>query len=205
MKNRTNINEKRIRLTTLWPAIALTFLAAWAAPMTFAQGAKLDLSHLDKLAKNASDVKTVNVDGAMLQQIGKSQLNLTGPAGDFKDIAGCLKGVYVRKYEFDKPGEYSKADVENLMKQLSSKGWVPLAKDEDKKTGEIKGVYMFNKGGETEGMAVIKASPKELSVVNIVGPINISSLEGHREHSSDSKPELQHRPETTPKGKDSSE
>lgn len=195
-----NTNSRRIPPSVLWQAIVLTFLVVWAGSTAYAQDAKLDLSRLDKLASKASSVKDVNLDGAMLRQIGKSQLNLAGPAGEFKDMASHLQGVYMRKYEFDKPGEYSKADVENLMKQLRAKGWTPLVRKEDKKTGEMKGVYVFDKGGETEGMAVIKVAQKELSVVNIVGPIDLSSLEGM----GNSKPQLQHRPATTPKSNDNS-
>lgn len=176
MKNLKDFDTKQILSAVLWPAITLMCLLAWAAPNSFAQGAKLDLSRIDKLASKASSVKTVNLDGSMLRQIGKSNLNLGEPGSELKGMAGQLQGVYVRKYEFDKPGEYSRADVENLMKQLSSKGWTPLAREVDKKTGDIKGVYVFSKGGETEGMAVIKAAEKELSIVNIVGPINLGGL-----------------------------
>lgn len=198
MNNRKGGNGSRMRLAAVWPAVVVALLMAWSGQTALAQGARLDLSRLDKLASKATKVKSVNLDGSMLKQVGKSNLGLAGPAGQFKDMAGHLQGVYVRKYEFDKPGEYSKADVENLMKQLQSKGWSPMVRDVDKKTGEIKGVYMFTKDGETEGMAVIKAEPKELSVVNIVGPINIGELSGLGGHHGGSKPELQRRKPSTP-------
>ena len=200
MKNWKRGNETRIWQAAVWPAALLALLLAWGGPPALAQGARLDLSRIDKLAQKATSVKSVNLDGSMLKQIGGSSMNFAGPAGEFKDMAGHLQGVYVRKYEFDKPGEYSKAEVDNLMKQLSSKGWAPMVRDVNKKTGEIKGVYLFNKGGETEGMAVIKAAPKELSVVNIVGPINISHLSGLGEHHGGSKPELQRRGQPNPPG-----
>jgi len=190
-----------MRLAAVWPAVVVALLMAWSGQTAYAQGAKLDLSRLDKLASKATKVKSVNLNGSMLKQVGNSSMNFTGPAGEFKDMAGHLQGVYVRKYEFDKPGEYSKADVENLMKQLRTKGWSPMvtARDVDKKTGEvtIKDVYLFTQDGETEGMAVIKAEPKELSIVNIVGPINVGKLTGT---SGGSKPELQHRKPSAPAG-----
>lgn len=197
MNKRKGGNETRMRRAAVWPAVMLVFLMAWSGQAAYGQGARLDLSRLDKLASKATKVKSVNLDGSMLKQVGESSMNLSGAAGEFKDMAGQLKGVYVRKYEFDKPGEYSKADVENLMKQLSSKGWSSMVRDVNKKTGEIKGVYLFNKGGETEGMAVIKAEPKELSVVNIVGPINVGKLTGM---AGGPKPELQRRKPSAPEG-----
>lgn len=187
-------NETRMWLAAVWPAV-LVCLMAWSGQTAFAQGAKLDFSRIDKLANKATKVKSVNLDGSMLKQVGNSNLGLDKGLGEFKGMAGQLQGVYVRKYEFDRPGEYSKADVENLMKQLRAKGWSPMVRDVDKKTGEIKGVYMFTRDGETEGMAVIKAAPKELSVVNIVGPINVGKLTGM---SGGSKPELQRRKPAAP-------
>lgn len=200
MNNWKRGNETRMWLAAVWPAVVLVFLMAWSGQPAYAQGAKLDFSRIDKLASKATKVKSVDLDGSILKQVGSLNLGLGGPAGELKNMAGHLKGVYVRKYEFDKPGEYSRADVENLMKQLSAKGWTALASDVDKKTGEVKGVYLFTKDGETEGLAVIKAAPKELSVVNIVGPIDIGKLTGSEGFSYGSKPELQRRNGTAPKG-----
>ncbi|HUZ47887.1 MAG TPA: DUF4252 domain-containing protein [Terriglobia bacterium] len=193
MKILTKNRKKTMQPAALWPCLGLMCVLAWLGPTAYAQNAKLDLSRLDKLASKASKVQDVNLDGPMLKQIGMSHLHLTGPPAELKDMAGRLQGIYVRKYEFDKPGEYSKADVESLLKQLHSGGWNPMVTDENKKTGEIKNVYLMNEGGETIGMAVVKLAPMEIDVVNIVGPINLGALGGIGGHSGRSEPKLQHR------------
>ena len=37
-------------------------------------------------------------------------------------------------------------------------------------------VYLMMQGDQIEGLAVISAEPKEFTVVNIVGPINLEKL-----------------------------
>ncbi|MCL5005668.1 MAG: DUF4252 domain-containing protein [Acidobacteria bacterium] len=198
MKTLNKYTGTRKYHSRLLSAVLFGGLLVFGGPAAYAQNAKLDLSQLDKLASKASSIKDVNLDGAMLKQIGSSQLNLAGPAGEFKDMASRLHGIYVRKYEFDKPGEYPQEDLDSLMKQLRSGGWTSMVRKENKKTGEIKGVYLMNKGGETVGMAVVKVAPKEVSIVNIVGPINIGELGGLGGHPGSSKPQLQHRDQTNP-------
>ena len=78
-------------------------------------------------------------------------------------------------------------------------------------SGETTGIYVMQEGGETVGMAIVAAEPKELTVVNLVGPIDFSQLGslgslgalgqlGNLGNIGNSKPQLQHRQETTPKG-----
>lgn len=47
---------------------------------------------------------------------------------------------------------------------------------EEKKSGETTNIYVMNEGGEAVGMAIVAAEPKELTVVNLVGPIDFSQL-----------------------------
>jgi Domain of unknown function (DUF4252) len=94
-----------------------------------------------------------------------------------------LKGIYVKNFEFEKPGEYSKADVELIRSQLQKPSWSRIVSSQSKREGETSEVYLMTTsgGGSILGMAIIDAEPKELTVVNIVGPIDIdklSALEG---------------------------
>ena len=191
-------------------AMALGSAAAWA------QNAKLELSQLDKLAAKASNVTNVTLDGSLLKMAGQQMEEKAAKSKSEKkasaaNLVNRLKGIYVKSFEFDQPGEYSKADLESVMNQLESGGWKSMVHVEEKKTGETTGIYVMQEGGETVGMAIVAAEPKELTVVNLVGPIDFSELGGLGSLGAlgqlgglagtiGGNPQLQHRAETKPKG-----
>lgn len=78
---------------------------------------------------------------------------------------------------------------------------------EEKKSGETTGIYVMEEGGQIVGMAVVAAEPKELTVVNLVGPIdfsqlgnlgNLGGLGNLGAMMGNSKPKLEHRSDAKP-------
>ena len=156
--------------------VAFTLLVPVAAS---AQGARLNLSFLDRLAERASEKQEVNIDAAMLKTAGQAFVS-PGPKSDAaKQIMSELEGIYVRSYEFDDPKAYSMDDINAIRKQLSAPGWTRIVVNEEKDKGgnwELQEVWLFNPGGKLGGIFVINAEPGELQVVNVVGPIDIAKL-----------------------------
>ncbi len=152
------------------------FVMALAAFAAHAQDIKFPAS-FDKLAAKAEEVVDVTVDPAMLQIAGKflaAQEEKEPKAAKAKDVVSGLKGIYVKSLKFAKEGEYSRADVDEIRSQLSGPGWARLVTVRDK-TDDV-GVYLKKEGEKVVGMAVLAAEPKELTVVNIVGPIDLEHL-----------------------------
>lgn len=208
---------KRKFAGTLFPALLAASLMGFTSVAAYAQNAKLELSQLDKLAAKASNVTNVTLDGSMLKMAGQQMEEKAAKSKSEKkafaaNLVNRLKGIYVKSFEFEKPGEYTKADVESITRQLESGGWKSIVHVEEKKSGETTGIYVMQEGGETVGMAIVAAEPKELTVVNLVGPIDFSQLGslgslgalgqlgGLAGSMGSSKPQLQHRQATTPKG-----
>jgi len=173
------------------------------------------VDQLDKLSSKASEVDNVNLEGPMLkmaaEQVSKSGLLKSQKKLAAANLLSRLKGVYVKNFEFAKPGEYTKADLDSVMNQLQSGGWKPMVHVEEKNSGETTGIYVMEEGGEIVGMAVVSAEPKELTVVNLVGPIDFSQLGGLGNlgalgqlgalagSAGNANPQLQHRADTKPK------
>ena len=178
-----NVTPTRMRINPAFILSGAMLLAAFSPP-AFGQNPKLDIKNLEPLAKKASEVVDVNVDGPLLKLASRFMAADDNP-GD-RDALGViknLKGIYVKNFEFDKPGEYSQADVEAIRSQLQSPAWSRIVSARNKNEGETTEVYLMtaSDGGTVLGMAIINAQPKELTVVNIVGPIDIdklSALEG---------------------------
>jgi len=160
---------------------SIILLPLAAALLSTAWGQKLDLSSLDKLSGRAKESSTVNLDGDKLQTaLGfLTQASANKKAGKDKEmglassLVSGLKGVYVRTFEFDKPGSFTQTDLESLRRQLRGPGWSKVI--EVKERDESSEIYFF-KSGEGAGMAVIAAEKSELSVVNLVGPVDLSAL-----------------------------
>jgi Domain of unknown function (DUF4252) len=181
MRTLTNCMLKQKYTRTLLSALLLACLVAFGSAAGFAQNAKLQLSQLDKLAAKASSVTNVTLDGSLLKLATQEMSQKASASNSQKKASAAelihrLKGIYVKSFEFDKPGEYSKADVESITRQLESGGWKAIVHVEEKKSGETTGIYVMQEGGETVGMAIVAAEPKELTVVNLVGPIDFSQL-----------------------------
>lgn len=155
-----------------------------AALPTFGQDpARLQISGLEKLAAKASEVVDVNLDGSMLKLASKFiDEDEDKEDVDVKQMLQNLKGVYVKSFEFEKEGEYTDADVEAIRSQLHAPTWARLVSVRSKKQGDNAEVYLMGSESNIQGLAIIAAEPKELTVVNIVGPIDIdklSKLSGH--------------------------
>jgi hypothetical protein len=155
----------------------LILVALVAVLPLVAQDVKLPAS-LNNLAGKASEVVDVTLDGPMLKLAGKFLSQDDPDQAKVKNLVSGLKGVYVKSFEFDKEGEYSPADLDAIRAQLHGPGWSRMVGVVSKKEHENAEVYMKMDGERIAGLVVLAAEPKELTVVNIVGDIDINQLSG---------------------------
>jgi hypothetical protein len=137
---------------------------------------------IDKLAAKASEVVDVSLDGPMLRLAGRFLSNNDPDEAKVKSIVGGLKGIYVKSFEFEKEGEYSPSDLDEIRHQLRGPGWSRMVGVISKKGGDNAEVYMKLDDNHIGGLVILCADPKQLTVVNIVGNISLddlSELGGH--------------------------
>jgi hypothetical protein len=158
----------------LLPLLALAVLLG--PPAVAAPPGPLRLPSFDGLAAKASKSVNVTLDANLLG-VASGFLSSDDP-GDAaaKDVIQGLKGIYVRSYTFDTDFAYPVAEVEVLRKQLSGAGWQPLVVAHDSKEGSRVDIYLSVEQGMTNGLAIIATSPRELTIVNIVGAIDLAKL-----------------------------
>jgi hypothetical protein len=157
--------------------LSLLFLITATASLTAqAQEIRIQLGNLDKLEARASESVDVTLDGKILN-LATMFLDAKKPEeAAVRDLVAGLKGVYVKVFEFDKEGEYTAADVDSVRTQLRAPAWSRMAGVKSKKEGENVEVYMTMTGSQIGGIAVIATKPKQLTVVNIVGLIDLEKL-----------------------------
>jgi hypothetical protein len=162
--------------------IALALLTALmaAAPALAQTEPPFPVTLEKQLAARASNYTEVTLDRRMLDFAGKFMDK--GNDAEAKRIISRLNGVYVRTYEFDKDGQYTAADLDNIRRQFQSSEWVPMVKQRSKNNSDDSDVYMKMVNGEVQGMFVLNAEPRELDFVFISGPIrpeDLSNLSGN--------------------------
>jgi len=159
----------------------MMLLLAGSALTAHAQGPKLQMDQLDLLANKASQTVDIKLDERLLQTTWKLISGKDPGDAKIKEVLKGLKGIYVKSFSFEKEGEYSQIEVESVMSQLSGSTWSKILTVKSKKDGQNIGVYLNMVGDQITGLAVLSLEPKELTVVNIVGPIvleKLSELEG---------------------------
>jgi Domain of unknown function (DUF4252) len=139
-----------------------------------AQTARLQLGHLDNLARKASETVDINVDERLIQLTAKF-LGKDADDEEVRKVITGLKGIYVKSFEFENPGEYSEADMESIRSQVRSSNWSKVLDFKSKKDGSIE-VYLMTSDSQIGGLVVLATEPKEFTVVNILGPINLEKL-----------------------------
>ncbi len=140
-----------------------------------AQDVKLPAS-FEHLAAKASEVVDVTLDGKMLEFAGKFLSSKDPDEAKVKSMLAGLRGIYVKSFEFEKEGEYSLADLEAVRTQVHGPGWSRIVGVTSRKAGEHAEVYVKAEGDQVGGLVVLAAEPKELTVVNIIGRINLDDL-----------------------------
>jgi hypothetical protein len=155
--------------------LTLLLSASWALP-GYAQDARIPLEPLDRLAKVAEETVEVSLDQKLLTVASKF-LNAKDPTqAKIKEVVAGLQGVYVRVFKFDKPGEYAPSDLEPIRNLVKSTGWQKIVGVRSKRDGDNVDVHLRIVNDHIHGLAIIAAQPKELVVVNILGPIDLEKL-----------------------------
>ncbi len=146
-----------------------------------AQEIKIPAS-IEKLGEKAKEVVDVTMDGPLLQLAARFLSGRDPDEARVKKLVAGLKGVYVRSFEFDGRGEYQDSDLDPIRAQLKAPGWSRIVGVKSKRGGENSEVYLKSDANGITGLAVIAAEPRELTIVQIIGPIqpeDLRDLGGH--------------------------
>ena len=151
---------------------AVLFLIVMIAAVP-ASAQRLNLDFGD-LASRASETVDVTLDGPMLK-FALSFLNDKEPdERAAKDMVRKLEGIYVKSFEFDTADAYDRRLVDRVKAQLGPT-WKKIVQVQSR-TKENVDIYTDMRGDAVTGLVIISAEPRELTVVNIVGPIDLDRL-----------------------------
>jgi len=137
------------------------------------------------LAERATHVTEVTLDKNMLAFASKFMDADKDDGGKedrddkaVKEMIRNLRGVYVREYEFDKEHAYTAEELEGLRKAFQTSDWSPMVHERTKGVAEGTDVFVKLVNGQMQGLFVLDAEARELTLVLILGPIDIDKISG---------------------------
>jgi hypothetical protein len=163
----------KYRIATIILGAATLIAPALAQQSPFA----LPTSVEKELDARAANVTEVTLGKGMLDFAAKFMDKNDKDQAAVKQLIEGLDGIYVRDYEFDKEGQYSMDQLEQLRQAFATPEWTPMVHARQSKSGgENTDVMMKMVNGEPQGIFVLDAEPKELAIVLILGPIRMDQL-----------------------------
>ncbi len=157
--------------------LAMLLLAGTASAQTRAlPKGQLLLPEFAALADKASESVTVSLEPSLLGMACRFLSADDPEEAQAKKLCTSLRGIYVRHYTFEKDYAYPKADIDRVRRQLSAPGWNRIVEARSKKENTDVDVFVLIEGEKAQGLSIIASEPREFTIVNIVGSIDLEQL-----------------------------
>ncbi len=158
---------------------SLVLLLALSASAAAQDTARLNLDALKRFETASAQTIDVNVDGKLLQLAIRvlSAGGVKNPdMAKIRDAVAGLKGVYVKSFQFNADNAYAPADLEQIRSQLRPGTWERMVGIRSQKDGQNVEVFTMFEGDRIGGLTVIATDARHLTVVNIVGMVDLEKL-----------------------------
>jgi hypothetical protein len=159
-------------------ALAALLLPAWGA----AQDAKLNLPEFRSLAGKATESVNISLSPWLLHMAGSFIDDKDEDSVATKHLLAGIKSIDVRSYQFATDNAYSAADIDAVRSQLAGPGWNQVMQVHHRERNEDVDMYVLIENNVTKGFALISSEPREFTIINIVGSINIDDLPKLQSH-----------------------
>lgn len=155
-------------------AVLMVFAAviAQAAPPE----ARLKIPSFPGLEQKATEVVRVTLDSSLLGLAARF-LDADNPEdAAVKEIISGLVGVYVQSYTFDTDFAYPTAEIDSLRKQLTAPAWKRIVEVRSTPERKYVDIHLCVDDSRVCGLAIIASEPREFTIVNIVGAVDLEKL-----------------------------
>ena len=153
-----------VRTIALGAALAATL---WAQQFQF---------NLEHLASKASGSFDVSLNTSMLQFAAKFLDGKDPDEAKVKKLIVGIEGIYIKSFKFKQEGGYAPADLDRVRNQLKAPEWSRIVGIKSGGESENIEVWVRNEKGRVTGVAILASEPRELTVCNLVGKIDLESL-----------------------------
>jgi hypothetical protein len=163
-------------------AFTLLLAVSAASASLAAQDGQLTIPDFKALERKASDSVNMTLGPWLLHTAGVVLDDDDPDQATIKKLLAGITSIEIRRFRFDQDHAYSETDIDSIRGQLSAPGWTSLMKVRDHTGGESVDISILVDNDRTRGFALVASQPREFTIVNIVGSINLRDLpelEGH--------------------------
>jgi hypothetical protein len=150
--------------------------------LSVAQDAQLKLPEFRSLAGKATESVNISLSPWLLRMAGAFIDDKDEDAAATKHLLAGIKSIQVRSYQFAAENAYSPADIDAVRSQLAGPGWNQVMQVHHREKNEDVDMYVLIENNVTKGFALIASEPREFTIINIVGSINVSDLPKLQSH-----------------------
>ena len=154
------------------PVLTLALGVALAATL-WAQQFKFDLEYLSSKAAHSFDV---SLNTSMLQFATRFLDSKDPDEAKVKKLMVGIEGIYVKSFSFNKDGGWAPGDLEKVRNQLKAPEWSRIVGIRSGGESENIEVWARSEKGKVSGVAILASEPRQLTVCNLVGNIDLDSL-----------------------------
>jgi hypothetical protein len=158
------------------PVRRIALACALVPLLACAQDGKLRIPDFKSLGNKATDSVNINISPWLLRMAGAFIDKDDPDAAATKHMLGAIKSIQIRNYEFATDSAYSAADIDAVRQQLTGPGWNQIMQVHDRDKNEDVDMYILVENEQTKGFAMIASEPRQFTIINIVGSINIDDL-----------------------------
>ncbi|HTE40813.1 MAG TPA: DUF4252 domain-containing protein [Steroidobacteraceae bacterium] len=137
---------------------------------------RLTIPEFEGLAAKANESVNITLDGALLNMAAQFLSADNADEAAAKEVLNGIIGIYIKSFSFDEPRAYAKSDIDAVRKQLAAPGWSRLVEVRSRKEESDVDIYISQIDGKANGLAIISSEPKEFTIVNIVGSVDLQKL-----------------------------
>lgn len=150
-----------------------------------AEGPQLRIPSFPDLKEHATESVDLTLGWMPLHFVGWLINDGDPDSAEVKKTLEGLKSVQIRSFQFSADYAYPQAEIDQLRAQLSAPGWSPLVQvrkrgDQQGRNKENVDIYVALEDKKVKGLVIIACEPREFTVVNIVGTIDLDQIAGLR-------------------------
>jgi hypothetical protein len=165
-----------MKVPTMKSIFALALVAALFSGPALAADARLTLPDFRSLEDKASETVNITLDSALLGLAARFLDGNKPEDAAVKDVISGLTGVYVKSFTFEEDFVYPKSEIDSVRRQLSAPGWQRLVEVRSRKDHTDVDVYISLERNKVNGLAIVASEPRQLTIVNIVGSVDLQKL-----------------------------
>jgi hypothetical protein len=132
--------------------------------------------NLDHLKDKATDHVELSLNSSTLQFAAKFMDGKDPDEAKVKKLIMGIEGIYIKSFDFKNAGAWSPADLDRVRKQLKAPEWSRIVGVKSGEDGENIEIWLRTEKGKVSGVAILASEPRQLTVANLVGNIDLESV-----------------------------